>query len=142
VTVLDRFSDREIVARTVYGEARGEGPVGQAAVTWVIRNRADHPSWYGRSLREVCLKGTPGGQHQFDCWDDNDPNRAKILALSSDDPALQGIQAIVDDVLAGKIPDPTGGAIYYHTKAVTTRFDATRVQTAEIGHQVFFKEIA
>ena len=31
--------DRDILARTLWGEARGEGLDGQIAVAWTIRNR-------------------------------------------------------------------------------------------------------
>ena len=31
--------DRDVLARTLYGEARGEGLAGQIAVAWTIRNR-------------------------------------------------------------------------------------------------------
>jgi spore germination cell wall hydrolase CwlJ-like protein len=32
--------DRDILARTLYGEARGESFAGQIAVAWTIRNHA------------------------------------------------------------------------------------------------------
>lgn len=31
--------DRDILARTLWGEVRGEGLAGQVAVAWTIRNR-------------------------------------------------------------------------------------------------------
>jgi spore germination cell wall hydrolase CwlJ-like protein len=31
--------DRDVLARTIYGEARGEGMAGMFAVGWTIRNR-------------------------------------------------------------------------------------------------------
>lgn len=31
--------DRDILARTLWGEARGEGKAGQIAVAWTVRSR-------------------------------------------------------------------------------------------------------
>lgn len=42
--------DRDILARTLYGESRGEGLAGQIAVAWTIRNRVEDgrvKSWWG-----------------------------------------------------------------------------------------------
>ncbi len=131
----DRFSDAEIVARTVWGEARGEGEAGWIAVAWVIRNRAAHPGWWGHDLRSVCLKPA-----QFSSWNEGDPNRAKMLALPEADAVLTAIRGAVARVLAGDIPDPTGGAAYYHTKTVRPNWDAAMARTAAIGGHEFYKE--
>jgi spore germination cell wall hydrolase CwlJ-like protein len=42
--------DRDILARTLWGEARGEGTAGQIAVAWTIHNRVfdgKTNSWWG-----------------------------------------------------------------------------------------------
>src|SRR5258708_7124377 len=101
----DVLSDLEIVARTVWGEARGEGVDGWVAVSWVIKNRAGHPGWWGRDLKSVCLK-----RAQFSSWNIDDRNRPKMLALATNDPLLTRIRGTVAEVLAGTVPDPTGGA--------------------------------
>ena len=44
--------DRDILARTLWGEARGEGTAGQVAVAWTIRNRVfdgKEKSWTDRA---------------------------------------------------------------------------------------------
>lgn len=97
-----------VVELTVWGEARGQGPDEWAAVIWVIRNRASRPSWWGRTMREVCLK-----RSQFSCWNERDPNRAKMLALPFGDPILVKIRAVLEQVMMGAIPDPTDGATHY-----------------------------
>ena len=132
----ESFSDVETVARTVWGEARGEGPAGWAAVAWVIRNRAAHPGWWGRDLRGVCLC-----PRQFSCWNVGDANRAQIIALPDDDPTLSAIRATVDGVLTDTIPDPTGGATHYHTRAVAPVWATHLVATATIGGHEFYKEV-
>jgi hypothetical protein len=43
-------NDRDILARTLWGEARGESLAGQIAVAWTIRNRVNDgnaKSWWG-----------------------------------------------------------------------------------------------
>ena len=39
-------NDLDILARTLYGEARGEGTEGMEAVANVIMNRYRKPKWY------------------------------------------------------------------------------------------------
>ena len=39
MTATDK--DQDILARTLWGEARGEGVAGQIAVAWSIRNRVE-----------------------------------------------------------------------------------------------------
>ena len=66
----------EYMARTIWGEARGEDEQGKIAVGHVIKNRRDKQTWMGKTIKDVCLK-----KWQFSCWNENDPNREKILAL-------------------------------------------------------------
>ena len=123
-----------IAAATMYGEARGEPPEGQAAVAWVIRNRAENPRWWGHDVASVCLK-----PFQFSCWNRNDPNRPKLLAVSTD--ALIPFIRIFKEVQAADpATDPTGGADSY---IVTTLKDRTwwarELQpTVVIGHHSFY----
>ncbi|MFW0755465.1 cell wall hydrolase [Pseudomonas sp. H11T01] len=70
MTVTDR--DPDILVRTLWGEARGEGLAGRIAVGWTIRNRVNDgkaKSWWGEGYAGVCLK-----VWQFSCWNKNDPN--------------------------------------------------------------------
>ena len=86
-------NDLTIMAKTIWGEARGESQQGQEAVAWVIRNRAQRGGWWGNSIREVCLK-----DQQFSCWNNNDQNRAKMDALSSDDSQLRRMKSIAKGI--------------------------------------------
>lgn len=87
------MSDIDTLARTLYGEARGEGPRGLIAVANVIVNRAERGGWWGNSIETVCRK-----PWQFSCWNANDPNSAKLALLSEGDPVFLeclGVAALV-----------------------------------------------
>ena len=74
MTVTEK--DRDILARTLWGEARGESLAGQIAVAWTIRNRVNDgkdKSWWGEGYAGVCQK-----PYQFSCWNRNDPNFAYL----------------------------------------------------------------
>ena len=128
----------DIMSRTVYGEARGEGRMGWAAVAWIIQNRANKPGWWGHDIVSVC-------QHpmQFDCWNANDPNCSAIAQVDSTDPTFAAITAVCDDVINGRIPDPTHGATYYFVTAMQhpPGWANGKTPSAIIGHQSFYNNI-
>lgn len=125
---------RDAVIRTVYGEARGEPDEGKAAVAWVIRNRAEHPAWWGATLYRICYQ-----RAQFDCWLPNDPNSKICRLLSESDPGYIAIGKIVDGVLAGTIEDPTKGAThYYRAGTPAPKWSMGRTPDATIGHHAFY----
>ncbi len=128
--------DRDAMTRTVWGEARGEGPAGWAAVAHVILNRAATPAWWGRDPWGVCH-----AHMQFSCWNASDPNfltMVNIHPLSTD---LYEILLTVDKVCDGLIPDPTNGATHYKVTGTTASWDkATEgVTPVIIGHHSFYK---
>lgn len=72
--------DIDVLARTIWAEARGEGMAGQVAVGWAIRNRVDadlghdgKADWWGEGYVGVCK-----APWQFSCWNKNDPNLAYL----------------------------------------------------------------
>lgn len=140
------MTDEETVARTVWGEARGEPFNGKIAIAWVIRNRVEldlhgdeKPDWWGEGYEAVCLK-----PWQFSCWNANDPNREKLLAVTDADAMYRDSLDAARLVIAGKVDDPTGGATHYFNpdavKAPQWAFSGT--ETARIGHHLFFKGVA
>lgn len=99
--------DRNILARTLCGEARVEGLDGQIAVAWAIRNRVfdgKAKSWWGEGYAGVCLK-----PWQFSCGNQNDPNYAYLSTYKP----IQA-QKAADQVKSGSVPDPTGRATHYY----------------------------
>ncbi len=73
---MSEFINKEIefLARTVYGEARGENLETQLYVAWVIRNRVQAKGWFGNTYEEVVTK-----PFQFSSWNKNDPNYERVM---------------------------------------------------------------
>lgn len=128
--------DLAIMTRTVWGEARGEGAAGWAAVAWVIRNRAEHPGWWGHGIAGICQAPA-----QFSSWNADDPNRAQLLALSTSDPLFQEIQGVCIEVVNGAMPDPTEGCLYYKvtTEPWPAPWGVEHPADCVIGAQSFYK---
>ena len=101
---LNTVTYDDILARTIVGEARGEGHTGMVAVANVVMNRVAKPSWWGRTVKDVCLK-----PYQFSCWNVGDPNRAIILNLGPDYGIYNDALAIAQKACAGSLPDITSG---------------------------------
>ncbi len=140
MTVTDR--DRDVLARTLWGEARGEGFDGMVAVAWSIRNRVSDgkdKSWWGEGYAGVCH-----APWQFSCWNQNDPN---FPYLSGAKPIPAGefanCQRAAAAVIDGTAPDPTGGATHYYatTMPKAPAWAAKATQTLKLGHHIFFKDV-
>lgn len=136
----------DIVAKTLWGEARGEGWGGLVAVAWTIRNRVEtdlhndgKPDWWGEGYELVCLK-----RYQYSCWNASDKNSPYLRGLKPIPPReyMRCREAAVA-VLEGHEPDPVDGAThYYNPKAVPKPFwaDAGTFVT-KIGDHLFFKDV-
>ncbi|CAI8928195.1 N-acetylmuramoyl-L-alanine amidase [Pseudomonas sp. IT-P171] len=140
MTVSDQ--DRDILARTLWGEARGESLAGQIAVAWTIRNRVNDgkdKSWWGEGYAGVCQ-----AKYQFSCWNKTDPNFA-YLSGAKQIPFRELAQARLagDQVIDGKVLDPIGGATHYYAIAMKTppAWAAKAKQTLKLGGHVFFKDV-
>ena len=128
----------EILAKTLYGEARGETLSGMEAVASVIMNRVRHAQrigkyWWGSTIREVCLK-----PYQFSCWNIGDAN-CDLLRRDLSGDILFGIcRRIAERAVKGLLPDNTNGATHYHTHAVHPVWAHKLVPCADIGNHVFY----
>jgi len=124
----------DVVARTIWGEARGEGAEGMQAVANVIVNRANRPGWWGTDFVSVCQK-----DGQFTCWNTGDPNLIKLLAVDASDPAFAAALEIATAAVSGDLPDITGGATnYFNPRVVLPSWAAAMTETAVIGNHAFF----
>jgi len=123
-----------VIARTAWAEARGQGAQGMAAVINVIMNRAAIGGWYGDSPVSVCLK-----PHQFSCWNENDPNKCKLVAVTEDDEEFNKAVILEELALARKLKDVTNGATHYHAKNIRPKWAKKLRKVATIGSHVFYR---
>ena len=137
--VLDPVVDT--LARTLYGEARGERVLGLEAVAAVILNRARRARlrgryWWGSTIEEICRR-----PWQFSCWNNNDPNRMKIEAVGVDNKVFQTCVRVAERAIRGDLEDPTDGATHYHTMGVLPPWTRGRSPSAKIGRHLFYNDV-
>jgi len=115
-------NDVNLLARVIYGEARGEPYTGQVAVGAVIMNRVKHNSFPNTLASVIYQSGA------FDAVADGQVN------LSPDSTAKKAAQ----DAINGW--DPSYGAIYYfNPSTATNKWIWSRPLTVVIGKHRFCK---
>ena len=113
-------SDLDLLARVVYGEARGEDYIGQVAVAAVVLNRVKSPSFPNTIAGVVYQAGA------FDCVADGQIN------LTPNSTAVSAAQ----DALNGW--DPTYGCLfYYNPRTATSAWMLSRPVKLVIGQHNF-----
>lgn len=122
--VTGNYSDADInlLARLIYGEARGESYVGQVAVGAVVMNRIKSSSFPNT------MSGVIYQRYAFTAVDDGQIN------LTPNETAKRAAK----DAINGW--DPSYGAIYYYNPATaTSQWIFSRQTTVTIGRHVFAK---
>lgn len=115
-------SDLYLLAKCIYGEARGESYEGQVAVAAVILNRVKHPS-FPNTIAGVVYQPW-AFTAVFDGQINMEPNQS---AYSAAQDAFNGW-------------DPTYGCIYYYNPVTATnKWILTREIVLQIGKHVFAK---
>jgi spore germination cell wall hydrolase CwlJ-like protein len=132
----------DVLARTLWGEARGEAVAGKQAVASVVLNRVRRARerggryWWGASIEEVCRR-----PWQFSCWNESDPNRAKLEKVGMDNPAFRQCVRVASQAVAGTLDDATGGATHYHTAGIDPPWSRGRIPSATIGRHLFYNDV-
>lgn len=101
--------DRDVMIRTIIGEAAGEGPEGMAAVALVIRNR----------MADSRYPDTPGGVSlqagQFSAWNTDGSGNDLVERYGPGSDTYDKAALIADMVMGGQVPDFTKGAVNYYS---------------------------
>ncbi|MFI3241504.1 MAG: cell wall hydrolase [Alphaproteobacteria bacterium] len=131
----------DILARTIYGEARGESISGQEAIANVVLNRLSFSQkkkryWWGNDIISICQ-----APFQFSCWNVNDPNCKLIQKITEDDVNFCIAQRIATRAVHGVLEDNTCGATHYHTKLVFPKWSRKKLPCIEIGSHLFYNNI-
>lgn len=103
--------DRDLMVRTIIGEAANQGIEGMAAVALVIRNRMED-SRYPDTPGDVVLQ-----DKQFSAWNRDGSGNALVQQYGPGTRAYDAAAYAADLVMMGQIPDFTGGAVNYYSPA-------------------------
>lgn len=137
--IVPTAGDFDVMARTVWGEARGEPFAGQLAVAWVILNRLmDQGRRWPASIHAICVQ-----YKQFSCWDAADPNSGKCHSVELSDRTLCKLFRLCLKAYEGGYDDPANGATHYFASGIEPPgwCAPPAIQTAQIGHHLFFKSV-
>lgn len=136
---LYREMEVDTLARTLWGEARGEGTAGLQAVANVALNRVRLAQerggmWWGNSIIQVCQK-----PYQFSCWNRTDPNFKRLLAVTSDNLYFASCLRIARRAVYASLEDITCGADHYHAVGIVPFWTKNQKPVAVIGDHIFYK---
>lgn len=134
--------DVNVLAETLWGEARGEGPAGMEAVAAVVLNRRNAGYRGCHTATQVCHD-----PRQFSCWNADDPNSLLLSALPRQqaDPVFPQAVEIARRALTGGLIDPTRGAKHYIATslplAARPLWLLGKVPCVVIGRHAFYNDI-
>lgn len=129
--------DVDTVARTIWGEARGDGVSGMRAVAAVIMNRVADSRW---PSSPAAVATQPW---QFSTWNAGDPNGPKARAVTSENRQFRQALEIAEEAVAKRLSDPTGGADHFYARSIEPPDWANGgFVSARIGGHVFLTGVA
>ena len=129
----------DVLARTLWGEARGEGTEGLQAVANVILNRVKIAEsrgkfWWGNTIIQVCQK-----PYQFSCWNRSDPSFKRLQEVDESNLYFATSIRIARRAVAGVLEDITHGATHYHANYVKPYWAKGQEPVVTIGNHIFYK---
>jgi hypothetical protein len=136
-SVDDPLGDMDTLARTLWGEARGDDEEGMQAVASVVLNRLKRPQRFQPTVARVCR-----ARKQFSCWNEGDPNLPKLKGLDNRNAAFTIALDVARRAIRGQLPDNTSGADHYHRHDITAGWSDDHTPCVRIGAHVFFNDIA
>lgn len=142
----DDWSEEEILAGLILGEASGESKEGKVAVAHTVKTRVEHPRWWGNSYRSVCLCYSPKTQSrpavsQFSCWLDVNASRIKKEKDNSSiiwKQCLVIANGIIHNIFTCNLDRPT----HYHTLTCFPDWSSKMLKLDTIEHHIFYRDIS
>lgn len=126
-------TERDCLAEAIYFESRGEPRDSQIAVAHVVLNRTASTAYPARICAVIREGEELGkGRCQFHWRCDDKPDVPGEYA------AWRDAQALADEVLAGSVPDPTRGALFFHATHVSPQWASRLRRTAQIGAHIYY----
>lgn len=143
-----------ILAKTIFGEARGSTHLDRVAVGFVVKNRCEkarhykkekkktHPLFGDGSVSSACL-----APWQFSCWNQNDPNFTLLTnlelgdGLSRSDFRKSLLAALW--VIEGTSEDITKGCLHYHHHQLAwpKSWGVPKQADERIGAHLYYKNV-
>jgi len=127
------MNDIDILARTIYGEAKANSTMDAKAIACVVMNRCAYPNWPNTPAK-VCKQ-----PYQFSCWNNGDPNLDRIM--SPNDDWWPECQKIATAAVSGKIDDATMRSTHYHTREVKPLWSKGKKPVYETDGHLYFNDI-
>lgn len=112
--------DVTYLAKTLYGESRGQNRISKEAVAWVIRNRVESGIW-GKTYKSVVT-----AHLQFTCWSSKvDPGNYAAIQNPSG-PAWEECKQVAEEVVSAPASsNPVPSAINYYSPRAQAALHAT-----------------
>jgi N-acetylmuramoyl-L-alanine amidase len=135
-------TDKEIdlMARVLYGEARGEDLEGQKNVVHTIINRAeDKRKRFGPTYAEILIR-----PKAFSCMNPEDPNYKLLLELDKKSLTFQKYRDIVVNTINERLNggnDPTQNSTHYHNLKVDPKWNVAADGMVRIGNHKFWRGV-
>lgn len=119
-------ADKDLLARLVHAEAKGEPFAGKVAVATVVLNRVDHPN-FPNTIRQV-IYDRSGGYYAFTPVQNGEINK----------PADREAYRAVEEAIAFRGLG-SGSLYFYNPKTAKSEWIRSRQVTVVIGNHVFAK---
>ncbi|MDR1551666.1 MAG: cell wall hydrolase [Holosporaceae bacterium] len=128
--------DLDTLAKTIYGEGRGElyrfGLSSLIAIANVVINRKNKR--FAQTVSAVCL-----APYQFSCWDSKDANYTEIKKVTEENAVFKACLRVAYSVLSEKWPDLTDGCDHYHERSVKPFWAAYMEPKRIFGSHCFYE---
>lgn len=114
-------TEQMLLARAIFGEARGIGRRGKIAVGWSIKNRVGDSRW-GDNYYDVILR-----EKQYSAFNKTDKNYPFVTdplhtGNVSEEKSWRECYEIAGEVIDGELEDPTGGANHYYSDYINSPY--------------------
>ncbi len=142
-----RLSDLDIATCTVVGEAAAEPWEGKLGVAYVLVNRWRTEK--GQFARDDTLATTCLRHLQFSVWTAKDPGFSRLYEYGPKGKIYRESMRALLVAIDGIEPDPTRGALHYHTvaspvwaKSWPPSWASGHEPSATIARHVFYNDVA
>ena len=132
--------EKELLARTMYGEASDQGEEGMVAVGNVVMNRfKSTKDWWGTDIESIIRM-----PKQFSVFNDTESgNYKRMMNATEDDEVYQQALKIAEGLLTGNIEDNTEGSTHYYNPDIVHpdwADDPLMTKIKKIGDHTFLLE--